>query len=496
MAAITKSWTNIADAAVDPDSPVTTGLVTALRDNAIYVYEWLGASFTAGAQQDHSHDGVDSALVEVGPNLVRNPSWAQSGAGWSFTDYSGGSHAIVTTAHIHGDHSLAITSTVLANGGGEAISNAYLPCAGGDSLPWRVYIWASVANVSAHYQAVWYDEAKSQISATNLVYLTDTPTSATRYAGAVAAPAGARFVRVQVIGAVPALGSATGTVRFAGLMLQEVGNLAQSHLVGAVGQAQLKTTSGSVSTSSTGTFLGMPGGEYAFALQLWHSGGGAQVANWYADGTSRVMTTTGATPARQIYLGTPGSPNANARERYVQASPPYDLGNGPVPLFMFAAVAAGGAIVHAYVAPDPPWANNGPTDIRADYYAGGKGYRWGRRAPPPRAWLDGTGAQREAYLAALSAPPELIEITQALKQADMPLLPHPFLNADPVDGGIVLLDPVSPLCGQLLGLHEQGELVIDLLTQGYLRIDNEPLDASAPPGVTAARVKWRDTAKA
>ena len=45
MAAITKAFTAIADSAVDPDSPVDTALVTALRDNTTHLREWLGARF-------------------------------------------------------------------------------------------------------------------------------------------------------------------------------------------------------------------------------------------------------------------------------------------------------------------------------------------------------------------------------------------------------------------------------------------------------------------
>lgn len=63
MPAPSKSFTVIADTDVDPDSPLTTGLMTALRDNDIHLEEWLGKDYTAA--QNHTHDGVDSALVSV-----------------------------------------------------------------------------------------------------------------------------------------------------------------------------------------------------------------------------------------------------------------------------------------------------------------------------------------------------------------------------------------------------------------------------------------------
>lgn len=61
MTAPSKSFTAIVDADIDPDSPITTTLMTALRDRDQNLKEWLGGSFTASV--DHSHDGVDSALL-------------------------------------------------------------------------------------------------------------------------------------------------------------------------------------------------------------------------------------------------------------------------------------------------------------------------------------------------------------------------------------------------------------------------------------------------
>lgn len=64
MPAISKTWVIIADGAVDPDSPLDTALMTGLRDDLVHLREWLGAAYTAGATQNHTHDGVNSALVE------------------------------------------------------------------------------------------------------------------------------------------------------------------------------------------------------------------------------------------------------------------------------------------------------------------------------------------------------------------------------------------------------------------------------------------------
>lgn len=61
MVAPSKSFTVIPDADIDPDSPITTGLMTNFRDNDIHLEEWLGDGFVAA--KNHNHDGVNSAII-------------------------------------------------------------------------------------------------------------------------------------------------------------------------------------------------------------------------------------------------------------------------------------------------------------------------------------------------------------------------------------------------------------------------------------------------
>jgi len=63
MAAPSKVFTVIVNGDVDPDSPLSTNLMTELRDNDIHLEEWLGLSFTAA--QDHDHDGTNSKQVDA-----------------------------------------------------------------------------------------------------------------------------------------------------------------------------------------------------------------------------------------------------------------------------------------------------------------------------------------------------------------------------------------------------------------------------------------------
>lgn len=61
MASPSKPFSAIVDADIDPDSPLTTTLMTAYRDRDQHNYEWIGGSYTPAV--DHNHDGVNSALL-------------------------------------------------------------------------------------------------------------------------------------------------------------------------------------------------------------------------------------------------------------------------------------------------------------------------------------------------------------------------------------------------------------------------------------------------
>lgn len=215
MPAPSKSFTVIADTAVDPDSPLDTALMTALRDNDIHIEEWLGHDYTAA--QNHNHDGVNSALVEIGPNAIRNGSFEDGLAGWVINNYTGGSHGINTANDMHGAQCLAITSTSAANGGAVALSGEYQSCTNGQDVSITLSYKASAVNVSSRARIIWYDKAKAQISTSDVYSSTNTPTAQQYLTTVLTAPSNARFWRVELVGGVPGAGSAAGTIYFDGI---------------------------------------------------------------------------------------------------------------------------------------------------------------------------------------------------------------------------------------------------------------------------------------
>ena len=123
----------------------------------------------------------------------------------------------------------------------------------------------------------------------------------------------------------------------------------------SVGQGELKTAQGSVSTTS-GTFvnLTLPGGEYGFYSRT--------KADVGANITGQIVSArSGASYATIIALLTTNPPTAvYAQQRYLQASPPYKIGDKKWEHFLYALVNAQGDIIAAYEAEDPPYAYNGP----------------------------------------------------------------------------------------------------------------------------------------
>jgi len=570
VSGITVVWTNKDPALLDPGKPITTGLKNKEWDNLDFLRQWVGGSYLAGAVQNHDHDGVNSAPIEALPNLVKNGSFERDGgggvpAGWVFTAYTGGSAAMVTATQKHGKTCVGITSTVLANGGGYYESANYIDVGGGEDYLWKIWRAGSIANISSQAEIIWYDAAEAQISVSALFSISTTETTFTEARGRVAAPATARLAKLRLTGGVPAVGSAVGTVYFDGVMVPDVpridsvsiqaGGIAQANIgAAAVGQSQLKTTYGDVSTGTLSpTNLTLPGGAYGFFPQIFSNTGYDTRIGWDFNLNQAAWSaqTFSTSPVATVALSRSGG-TSYARQRYVQACEPYNLGDGEVPLFTYLLINATGAIDAIYAGPEAPFHLNGPTDIRAEYYdAMRRGWRWqdikeptfapedltdyisaaryaGWRGVLPeeaslerflqtgrrdtftngtlfstvRTWRDLCAEQSiavEQVFGDLLVPSyevvgrEQIEITQAMKQRDMAMIPHPFLGNDLTGKTVVLLDPVCDTTWRLAEYHENGVSPNELLHDDYLRIDNTALNRASPPGVMVVPYRWKLT---
>jgi len=261
---------------------------------------------------------------------------------------------------------------------------------------------------------------------------------------------------------------------------------------GAVGQSEIKTTTGVVSTTSlTYANIVLPGGLYGLYPQVNQNTSGKTMSAKIAENF-----TYDPAYSTRISLLTSSGGTAFARQPYIQASPPYDLGDGAIPMFIFLDVDSLGNVRSLYAAPEAPWHYNGFTDIRANRKDKVSGRSW-KEVPQIIAELnDANLTKQEAVRLGLYSKIEIadriandeqveIEITQAIKQADMPIVPHPFIGHDLRSSTIVILDPVSPTTEKLLTLHDDGENINELIHEGKVTFGNTPLVRSVPFGVMA-----------
>lgn len=93
--AFTSTWSTIAATQTDADSPLDTVLIDGIRQNLIYLREYIGSTYTPSTA--HNHDGVNSALVSesiaarTGVVMVWDDFLHDSIIGW--TNHGNGSTA-------------------------------------------------------------------------------------------------------------------------------------------------------------------------------------------------------------------------------------------------------------------------------------------------------------------------------------------------------------------------------------------------------------------
>lgn len=310
------------------------------------------------------------------------------------------------------------------------------------------------------------------------------------------------------------------TAGIANLAVTE-GKLAAS----AVAQAKLKTTTGDVGGGGSTNYT-LPGGEYGFYPRLLTSDSGHAM-------TASFGTVSSTSFVTNIFLDQPdGGSSASARQRYIQSSPPYESYRAGecIPLFMFALInKTTGRIIAWYVSEDPPWANNGPTitnpigriqqymksaisDIRSvdrnDYdlqlvqkiTAINDAIKI---LPSDLLRLDVRDPAVLAEVQTAAAIDDILRspIPQSLKNADMSLIPQPFLSFNGMkpeqfaaDYQVVVIAPTDTTFARALQLrHTQlGDSIGEILHGDYMIIDNSPIDGLVTPaGVMAVRARWK-----
>ena len=274
----------------------------------------------------------------------------------------------------------------------------------------------------------------------------------------------------------------------------------------AVGQAELKTANGDVSVSTTeGTTqanLTLPGGAYGFWPRLRNTSNAGDVPKLaqILDNSVVPQSVTTSNVARIVLQTQGGGSGATlfANQQYIQASPPYDLGNGEVAGFIFALIDnATGDPIAMYQAPEPPWALNGPTDIRPELIdKNGKKFKLVEQGRERLSAIIGNAGKQAALLNTsrnrVKGEMVPVEITNAMKNADMGLIPHPFIGNDMTGKTVVLLDPMSGFVERMMEFQQDGDSPLsEIFHKGFAKIDNVKLPRKGPLGVDIVAAKLK-----
>ena len=255
----------------------------------------------------------------------------------------------------------------------------------------------------------------------------------------------------------------------------------------AVGQGELKTTvtngSINIASNSNGSYT-LTGGTYS-----WWTASSADDGNGLGLSFGGGNTSSGV-----IGLANNGGSLLAfyVDERYIQSSRPYNTGDGDYGLVVYVLLDKNKNILATRVGPDPMWAYNGPTNIASkgnglrmekqyivEDYMGKIDIKNSLRDPIKRqSMMEYMRSKEGCKLIPL-------KITHAIKNRDIGIFPHPWVNSIEIDQTVVMLDPVSDFSHQLLEVHEHGEVNIrdEFILSGELKIDNISLKRSGPPGV-------------
>jgi len=260
-------------------------------------------------------------------------------------------------------------------------------------------------------------------------------------------------------------------------------SIAQGNLdANSVGQSEVKTTYQQIQTNGSGaTTHYATGGVYVIGAQHYHGhSSGTGRWDWWTDDhggyASEIQTNDGAYSSYYLRL------------HYINASPPYDLGDGEVPLFVYAKMNPDGSIAVLNIAPDPPWAYNGPTNITPSGYKKQNGILIPYQKRKDMSAMLMTKATALAagitaldeYNAAFRAAPEIeIEITQDIKNADMNIIPSAIKDTS----NVVILDTMSPVLQEMLEMMKHDEFDVAEYISNWCKIDNRKLSRAGPTGL-------------
>ena len=248
------AWSPIGTTSIAQGKFVSAELMTKIKGNLDYLYgingggqgpEILNGSF----EIDSDDDGLPDhwfCVPYAGGLVTLNPVGAAGAKSLKFT-HPGGA----------------------GNGGGHGISDYFPVTTWGKGYYVQFLTWVSAgaSAMSNRVQTLYFDGDKVLLGVDNLYNSTVNPTSPTQYAYDLTPIASCKFIKIRVVGGATDINQA-GDAYFDDVRvgIKIPGEAVQA---AAISQTKLKTSQGSVSVTSTvGSNVTLPGGEYGFYPQV------------------------------------------------------------------------------------------------------------------------------------------------------------------------------------------------------------------------------------
>lgn len=266
--------------------------------------------------------------------------WGQSGDTGDCAVWASGV-AYRATVSMHGKFGIYFVHPGGVGNGGGALTSDYVAI---DDLVTRAIegmYYATAATMKLEVVLLWYDRYKVALgggsASTSLYSSVSNPTSATKTVWQFTPPAGARYMKVKIIGGNSDTNVA-GTAYFDGFAIIPI-----------TVQSVLKTSIGSVSQAGAPANKTLPGGEYGFYPQTYTD----STSDDYSARINSISAATQTSPLTIINIGgtVGGGGTMYAVQRYVTASAKDH--------WLFVLADASGKITSAYEAPDHPSYGNG-----------------------------------------------------------------------------------------------------------------------------------------
>lgn len=272
-------------------------------------------------------------------------------------------------------------------------------------------------------------------------------------------------------------------------------NITQASLANsAVGQGELKSTTASSTTAvpNGGASVALTGGTYGF----WTAGSAATSSN--AIGFGHANEAAGTLGMQSCS----GNFDFYLDERYIQASPPYDMGDGDVQLFVFAVIDnSTGKISSISLAQEPTWAYHGPTIITPtrmyrDIDGSIKKFRMEQTLEGiPLAKARKDKKLFADYMSGKKIPViSEIEITKEYKNSDMNTHSNMWVYNKPeffTGKTLVMLDPFCKEMQMLADIQRTSTAkdALNVICDNFV-FDNVDINRAGPNGIPVRSLKW------